>query len=72
MSRLVQVPYNLCFETFANELRVQIIQALMKKSLSVKELAKELIDLKETCPLCRKDIFKVRYAEGFTKTPFGS
>ncbi|MDO8428192.1 MAG: winged helix-turn-helix domain-containing protein [Candidatus Diapherotrites archaeon] len=40
--RLIQVPYNLCFETFANELRVEIIQALMKKSLTVNELSKEL------------------------------
>ena len=40
--RLIQVPYNLCFETFANELRVEIIQALMKKSMNVNELAEEL------------------------------
>jgi len=35
------VPYHLCFETLANELRVKIIQSLMEKPLTVNELCKK-------------------------------
>ena len=35
-------PYHKCFETLANELRIQIISALSEKSLSVQQLSKQL------------------------------
>ena len=35
-------PYHLCFETLANELRIQIIKALQEKPLSVKELVEKI------------------------------
>jgi len=34
--------YNVCFETLANKLRVDIIEALREKELSVSEIAKEV------------------------------
>ena len=37
-----QVPYHLCFDTLANELRIDIIRALTKKSMSVQEIVKTL------------------------------
>jgi DNA-binding transcriptional ArsR family regulator len=39
---LIQVPYNKCFETISNELRVRILQALMDKPMSVTALSRKL------------------------------
>lgn len=37
-----QAPYHLCFETLANETRIQIIKLLQEKPMSVKELVQKL------------------------------
>ena len=39
---LIQVPYNLCFETLSNELRVKVMESLMIGPLSVKQLSEKL------------------------------
>src|SRR3989344_69824 len=36
-----QKPYHLCFETFSNELRIKILNALQEKPMSVNELAEK-------------------------------
>lgn len=38
----ITVPYHLCFETFANELRIKIVQELKKKPQKVDDLVKSL------------------------------
>ena len=35
---LINKPYHLCFETFANELRMKIMKELLKKPMHVEEL----------------------------------
>lgn len=37
-----QKPHHLCFETFANQLRMDIMKLLLKKPMHVEELTKEL------------------------------
>ena len=36
------VPYHLCFETLANELRIEILRLLIEKPCSVQELSQKL------------------------------
>ena len=38
----VQAPYHLCFETLANDLRMQILECIKEKPKSVQEIARKL------------------------------